>query len=348
MTDYMAETGGGGDPTTPPPPQRRLPSMIKLPQRSFLDTSAFGLISPGPMTLVSNYFSDYYPDTDLGTLSQLFTETLPILAAQDSTAPLVYNDSVSDCQKESKHHEKQNHKDLDTQPRNPKPESVVLISKPGNDGYKWRKYGQKQVKASLLPRSYYKCSQTNCPATKKVGHFLDGDISDIMYKGQHNHEPPPVRTQAKYGATMYQQGNRVVANDVVGDAVILKKRKMDLGSVDRPSSSPVVMVTEPKIVVQMRSEVDILDDGFKWRKYGQKVVKGNTYPRSYYRCAYAECKVRKHVERAYLDPKSVVTTYEGRHKHDTPVTAKVSSHNETNFKDKTMTLLQLKEEQISS
>lgn len=37
--------------------------------------------------------------------------------------------------------------------------------------------------------------------------------------------------------------------------------------------------SEPKIVVQTRSEVDLLDDGFKWRKYGQKVVKGNTNPR---------------------------------------------------------------------
>lgn len=38
-------------------------------------------------------------------------------------------------------------------------------------------------------------------------------------------------------------------------------------------------VTEPKIVVQTRSEVDLLDDGYRWRKYGQKVVKGNPHPR---------------------------------------------------------------------
>ncbi|KAJ8565343.1 hypothetical protein K7X08_007919 [Anisodus acutangulus] len=38
-------------------------------------------------------------------------------------------------------------------------------------------------------------------------------------------------------------------------------------------------VTEPKIIVQTTSEVDLLDDGYRWRKYGQKVVKGNPYPR---------------------------------------------------------------------
>lgn len=39
-------------------------------------------------------------------------------------------------------------------------------------------------------------------------------------------------------------------------------------------------VTEPRIIVQTTSEVDLLDDGYRWRKYGQKVVKGNPYPRS--------------------------------------------------------------------
>jgi len=37
---------------------------------------------------------------------------------------------------------------------------------------------------------------------------------------------------------------------------------------------------EPRFVVQTVSEVDILDDGYRWRKYGQKVVKGNPNPRS--------------------------------------------------------------------
>lgn len=36
---------------------------------------------------------------------------------------------------------------------------------------------------------------------------------------------------------------------------------------------------EPRVVVQTVSEVDILDDGYRWRKYGQKVVKGNPNPR---------------------------------------------------------------------
>lgn len=39
------------------------------------------------------------------------------------------------------------------------------------------------------------------------------------------------------------------------------------------------MVKEPRVVVQTTSSVDLLDDGYRWRKYGQKAVKGNSNPR---------------------------------------------------------------------
>ncbi|CAA6656918.1 unnamed protein product [Spirodela intermedia] len=77
-------------------------------------------------------------------------------------------------------------------------------------------------------------------------------------------------------------------------------------------------VREPRVVVQTTSDVDILDDGYRWRKYGQKVVKGNPNPRSYYKCTSVGCPVRKHVERASNDPRAVITTYEGKHNHDLP------------------------------
>lgn len=54
-------------------------------------------------------------------------------------------------------------------------------------------------------------------------------------------------------------------------------RNIEVGSQELPLSHRAV--TESRIVVQTRSEVDLLDDGFKWRKYGQKVVKGNQNPR---------------------------------------------------------------------
>ncbi|KAK7399450.1 hypothetical protein VNO78_10632 [Psophocarpus tetragonolobus] len=43
-------------------------------------------------------------------------------------------------------------------------------------------------------------------------------------------------------------------------------------------------VREPRFCFKTMSDVDVLDDGYKWRKYGQKVVKNTQNPRSYYRC----------------------------------------------------------------
>eukprot|EP00249_Psilotum_nudum_P012234 c23665_g2_i1 orf=216-1142(+) len=43
-------------------------------------------------------------------------------------------------------------------------------------------------------------------------------------------------------------------------------------------------IDQPKYAFKTRSDTDILDDGYKWRKYGQKAVKNNSHPRSYYRC----------------------------------------------------------------
>jgi hypothetical protein len=38
-------------------------------------------------------------------------------------------------------------------------------------------------------------------------------------------------------------------------------------------------VREPRFCFKTLSDVDVLDDGYKWRKYGQKVVKNTQHPR---------------------------------------------------------------------
>jgi WRKY transcription factor 33 len=39
-------------------------------------------------------------------------------------------------------------------------------------------------------------------------------------------------------------------------------------------------VREPRVVVQTTSDVDFMDDGFRWRKYGKKSLRlGNPNPR---------------------------------------------------------------------
>ncbi|KAJ8549373.1 hypothetical protein K7X08_033080 [Anisodus acutangulus] len=76
----------------------------------------------------------------------------------------------------------------------------------------------------------------------------------------------------------------------------------------------------PKFAFMTKSEVDHLEDGYRWRKYGQKAVKNSPYPRSYYRCTSQKCQVKKRVERSCQDPSIVITTYEGQHNHQLPST----------------------------
>ncbi|CAO2829683.1 unnamed protein product [Amaranthus hypochondriacus] len=268
--------------------------------------------------------------------------------------------------------------------------STARINKRSCDGYNWRKYGQKQVKGSEYPRSYFKCTYPKCPMKKKVERSLDGQITEIVYKGEHNHPKPdhakrnvsqvqesaiagtdqdhsisdPKRDNlcdetegferqmenenslmtskqalfpANYVPLFYNSVDTEECN--AGDRTIVdpagigrgceeadqptkvddngtknKRRKQDKQNNETGKSGEGVI--EPCILVHNNSEPEIMGDGFRWRKYGQKVVRGNPYPRSYYRCTSPKCNVRKHVERAIDDPGTFISTYEGKHNHE--------------------------------
>uniref|UniRef100_A0A0E0D733 WRKY domain-containing protein n=1 Tax=Oryza meridionalis TaxID=40149 RepID=A0A0E0D733_9ORYZ len=212
------------------------------------------------------------------------------------------------------------------------PAAAAAIEQPAKDGYNWRKYGQKQLKDAESPRSYYKCTRDGCPVKKIVERSSDGCIKEITYKGRHSH-PRPVEprrggaagssSSAMAAGTDHNAGAAAVdEDDPSDDDDTLLHEDDDDGEEghDRGVDGEIGqrVVRKPKIILQTRSEVDLLDDGYRWRKYGQKVVKGNPRPRSYYKCTADGCNVRKQIERASADPKCVLTTYTGRHNHDPP------------------------------
>ncbi|KAI6699695.1 hypothetical protein NL676_014019 [Syzygium grande] len=73
-----------------------------------------------------------------------------------------------------------------------------------------------------------------------------------------------------------------------------------------------------RVAFRTKSELEVMDDGFKWRKYGKKSVKSSPNPRNYYKCSSEGCRVKKRVERDRDDSSYVITTYEGAHNHESP------------------------------
>ncbi|KAK4273912.1 hypothetical protein QN277_017215 [Acacia crassicarpa] len=60
----------------------------------------------------------------------------------------------------------------------------------------------------------------------------------------------------------------------------------------------------------------LLDDGFSWRKYGQKDILGAKFPRGYYRCTHRHaqgCLATKQVQRSDQDPTVMEVNYRGNH-----------------------------------
>ncbi|XP_047310371.1 probable WRKY transcription factor 32 [Impatiens glandulifera] len=233
---------------------------------------------------------------------------------------------------------------------------------PSSDGYNWRKYGQKQVKSPQGSRSYYRCSQSNCHAKKIECNDQTNCVIDIINKGAHNHEQPKktVNKESRLALCVTQSSaDHLVSmlNDLdqsssskepiqeapnTPESTVQKltglvevgeggteghigkpdsKRRMkksDSGHVDSSLKSS----KKNKFVVHAVGDMGTSGDGYRWRKYGQKMVKGNRHPRNYYRCTSAGCPVRKHTERAVDNPNALIITYKGNHDHGMPVPKK--------------------------
>lgn len=116
------------------------------------------------------------------------------------------------------------------------------MAKTSEDGYNWRKYGQKQVKGSEYPRSYYKCTHPNCPVKKKIERSHDGQITEIIYKGYHSHSKPQSSSRRAALGTPVQFNETSAVDDGSGTSI-----KVECGSILRnikSNSSDVKLSSE--------------------------------------------------------------------------------------------------------
>ncbi|CAN6983184.1 unnamed protein product [Brassica oleracea var. botrytis] len=96
------------------------------------------------------------------------------------------------------------------------------------------------------------------------------------------------------------------------------KKEPTFGCKSRGSKDGETKEMGHRVAFRTRSKIDVMDDGYKWRKYGKKSVKNNTNKRNYYKCSNEGCTVKKRVERDGEDAAYVITTYDGVHNHESP------------------------------
>ncbi|RWW04185.1 hypothetical protein GW17_00032610 [Ensete ventricosum] len=71
--------------------------------------------------------------------------------------------------------------------------------------------------------------------------------------------------------------NNKKRNSIVGNDCMVSN--LSIGATRKKKPKVRKKLREPRFCFKTMSDVDVLDDGYKWRKYGQKVVKDTQHPR---------------------------------------------------------------------
>lgn len=102
-----------------------------------------------------------------------------------------------------------------------------------------------------------------------------------------------------------------------GDRRIKISFSIDSGSLAEPNEPSAVTLGSLQSPGHNGAIADY-SDGFAWRKYGQKHVRGSGVLKAYYRCANSDCNARKTVQRpanTTVRSLDIVVSYEGSHSH---------------------------------
>ncbi|KAA0044848.1 hypothetical protein IC582_016971 [Cucumis melo] len=128
----------------------------------------------------------------------------------------------------------------------------VKADKVCSDSWGWRKYGQKPIKGSPYPRSYYRCSSSKgCSARKQVERSLsDPEVFVVTYTAEHNHAEP-TRRNALAGTT--RKKFPALENPNL-DMILSPNNSTSVASIEEDQHHPMEGVADGEVLMDMSFE----------------------------------------------------------------------------------------------
>ncbi|KAI5655417.1 hypothetical protein M9H77_32604 [Catharanthus roseus] len=226
---------------------------------------------------LANNFPDLFETmfTDDDRLEQLYKPFYPVVSSDSSSESIIQQVEeklfVEEDEKKSNFCPVESATTVDYVPKykrrkNQQKRVVIQVTAEdlSSDKWAWRKYGQKPIKGSPYPRSYYRCSSSKgCLARKQVEQSCkDPSIFIVTYTAEHSHSQP-TKKNALAGTVRHKFPNpKTPSKATSSSSKLVAKAKDSSSSVPSPLIPSVENVKQEMMSIE-EDDNNIIFSGVK-------------------------------------------------------------------------------------